>query len=105
FASGDTNLRYLVENGVNIWNDWPYQNWLNQTGQSSAFPKYSANWKAKMKDFVEQEKSDEAFAEEWGALGPVYGKQWRDFNGFDQLKWVVEEITRNPDSRRLIVSA
>lgn len=105
FVSGNTNLRYLVENDVNIWNDWPYQNWLNQTGQSETYRKYSPEWKTKMKDFVTLIKSDTAFAEKWGELGPVYGKQWRDFNGFDQLNWVVNEIKRNPDSRRLIVSA
>lgn len=105
FVQGDTNLRYLVENGVGIWNDWPFQNWLNQTGQAAAYPTYSDAWKAKMKEFVAQVKSDASFAEKWGELGPVYGKQWRDFNGFDQLKWVVEEIQRNPNSRRLIVSA
>ncbi len=105
FVRGDTNLRYLVENGVNIWNDWPYQNWLNQTGKADQFPKYSDAWRAQMKEFVEQIKQDGAFAQQWGELGPVYGKQWRDFNGFDQLKWVIEEIKRNPNSRRLIISA
>ena len=105
FVQGDTNLRYLAQNGVNIWNDWPYQNWLNQTGRADELPKYSEAWRAEMKGFVERIKEDEAFANEWGELGPVYGKQWRDFNGFDQLKWVVDEIKRNPNSRRLIISA
>jgi len=45
------------------------------------------------------------FAEKWGELGPVYGKQWRNFSGIDQLEWVVNEIKTNPSSRRLIVSA
>ncbi len=105
FVKGDTNLRYLVQNGVNIWNDWPYQNWLNQTGQADSYPKYSEAWKAHMKDFVQRVKDDADFAAEWGELGPVYGKQWRDFNGTDQLKWVIDEIKRNPNSRRLIISA
>lgn len=105
FVKGDTNLKYLVENGVNIWNDWPYQNWLNQTGQAEAFPKYSESWKTNMTSFIEQIKNDNDFAQKWGELGPVYGKQWRDFSGFDQLDWVIKEIKRNPDSRRLIISA
>lgn len=105
FVHGDTNLRYLAQNGVNIWNDWPYQNWLNQTGRADELPKYSESWRLEMKSFVERVKEDEAFAKEWGELGPVYGKQWRDFNGFDQLKWVVDEIQKNPNSRRLIISA
>ncbi len=105
FVQGDTNLRYLVQNGVNIWNDWPFQRWLNETNQADQYPKYSPEWRAKMKEFVEEVKSDAEFAAKWGELGPVYGKQWRDFNGFDQLKWVVNEIKNNPQSRRLIVSA
>ena len=105
FVKGDTNLRYLAQNGVNIWNDWPFQRWLNDTDQAEQYPKYSAEWRAKMKDFVAMVKDDDAFAKTWGELGPVYGKQWRDFNGFDQLKWVVEEIKKNPQSRRLIISA
>ncbi|GED69240.1 thymidylate synthase [Brevibacillus reuszeri] len=71
FLSGDTNIRYLQENGVRIWNEW---------------------------------------ADENGDLGPVYGKQWRSFAGrdgktVDQIQWVIDEIKRNPDSRRLVVSA
>jgi thymidylate synthase len=105
FVKGDTNLRYLAQNGVNIWNDWPFQRWLNDTNQSEEYPKYSADWRTKMKEFVAMVKEDDAFAKKWGELGPVYGKQWRDFNGFDQLNWVVEEIKKNPQSRRLIISA
>ena len=105
FIKGDTNLQYLAQNGVNIWNDWPYQNWLNQTGKASELPKYSAEWKEEMKVFVDKVKTDNSFAKEWGELGPVYGKQWRDFNGFDQLSWLIDEIKRNPNSRRLIISA
>lgn len=71
FLRGDTNVAYLKENGVSIWDEW---------------------------------------ADEHGDLGPVYGKQWRawptaDGRIVDQIRWVVEEIKRNPDSRRLIVSA
>ena len=105
FVKGDTNLQYLAQNGVNIWNDWPYQNWLNQIGRAEELPKYSDAWKAEMKVFVEKIKTDDVFAKKWGELGPVYGKQWRDFNGFDQLSWLISEIKRNPNSRRLIISA
>lgn len=71
FIKGETNIAYLKENGVSIWDEW---------------------------------------ADAEGNLGPVYGKQWRSWTGadgktIDQLSWVVEEIKRNPDSRRLIVSA
>jgi thymidylate synthase len=66
FLSGDTNIRYLQENGVSIWNEW---------------------------------------ADSSGDLGPVYGKQWRDFGGVDQIVSLERMIRQSPDSRRLIVSA
>lgn len=105
FSKGDTNIRYLVQNNVRIWNEWPFQRYLQVNGLEDQYPKYSDEWKAKMKEFVEQIKDDEDFAKKYGELGPVYGKQWRNFNGFDQLDWVINEIKRNPNSRRLIVSA
>jgi thymidylate synthase len=105
FIRGDTNIRYLVQNGVGILNDWPYQSWLRETDQESAYPMYSPEWKAKMKEFIQCIKDDEQFAQQYGDLGPVYGHQWRNFEGVDQLAQVVEEIKANPDSRRLIVSA
>ena len=105
FISGDTNISYLVKNGVNIWNDWPYQSYLKQTHQEKDYPMHSKEWKDKMKKFIEQIKSDDDFAKIYGDLGPVYGKQWRNFEGVDQLNQVVEDIKSSPDSRRLIVSA
>lgn len=71
FLKGDTNVRYLQENGVTIWDEW---------------------------------------ADENGDLGPIYGAQWRSWKGadgktVDQISWIIEEIKRNPNSRRLLVSA
>ena len=105
FIRGDTNIRYLVENGVGIWNDWPYQSWLRETGQDQDYVMYSPEWKAKMKEFIERIKTDADFAAQYGDLGPVYGHQWRNFEGVDQLAQLVDDIKTNPDSRRLIVSA
>ena len=105
FIRGDTNIRYLVQNGVNIWNDWPFQSWLNETGQADKYVMHSKEWKEMMKTFVETIIRDEDFASQYGDLGPVYGKQWRDFEGVDQLEQVIEDIKNSPDSRRLIVSA
>ena len=105
FISGNTNISYLVKNGVNIWNDWPYQSYLKQTHQEKDYPMHSKEWKDKMKEFIEQIKNDDDFAKVYGDLGPVYGRQWRDFEGVDQLNQVVEDIKSSPDSRRLIVSA
>ena len=95
----------MVKNGVNIWNDWPYQSYLKQTDQEENYPMHSKEWKGKMKEFIEQIKNDNDFAKVYGDLGPVYGRQWRDFEGVDQLNQVVEDIKSSPDSRRLIVSA
>ena len=105
FIRGDTNIRYLVENGVGIWNDWPYQNWLRETGQDTSLEMYSPEWRSVMKEFIEKIKTDSDFAAQYGDLGPVYGKQWRNFGGVDQLTQLIEDIKSNPDSRRLIVSA
>jgi thymidylate synthase len=95
FIKGSTNIKYLVERGVSIWNEWPYEKY----SKSSSFQNET------MEEFIEKIKNDDLFASKWGDLGPVYGKQWRDFNSFDQLKWVIEEIKTNPNSRRLIVSS
>lgn len=105
FIKGSTNIQYLVQNGVGIWNDWPYQSYLKENNLEAKFPKYSEEWKAEMKVFVERIKLDNGFAKQYGELGPVYGKQWRNFEGVDQLKNVIDDIKAKPDSRRLIVSA
>jgi len=105
FISGDTNIRYLVQNGVGIWNQWPYQSWLRQTGADQKLEMHSDEWKVGLKEFVERIKTDDDFAQQYGDLGPVYGRQWRNFEGVDQLAQIVDDIKSNPDSRRLIVSA
>jgi thymidylate synthase len=105
FISGDTNIAYLVRNGVNIWNEWPFQHWLECNALAGACPKYGAEWKARLQEFIERIRHDDAFADAWGNLGPVYGHQWRNFNGVDQLAGLVSDIRTNPDSRRLVVTA
>ena len=105
FIKGDTNIKYLVENKVNIWNEWPFQSWLNETGQNKEIAMHSPDWKGKLTEFTENIKNDADFALKYGDLGPVYGKQWRDFEGIDQLNLVIEDIKNNPNSRRHIVSA
>lgn len=95
FISGSTNIKYLVDNGVNIWNEWPYE----------IFKKSEDYQGESLKDFVELIKNNTEFANKYGDLGPVYGKQWRDFNGTDQLISLIEDIKNNPDSRRHILSA
>jgi len=95
FISGETNIKYLVDNDVKIWNEWPYEKFKNHEDYNNET----------LEEFVEKIKNSAEFSSKHGELGPVYGKQWRDFNGFDQLLNVIEQIKTNPDSRRLIVSA
>lgn len=95
FISGDTNIKYLVDHDVRIWNDWPYASY-----QKSA--EYQGET---IEEFAEKIKSIEGFAEKWGNLGPVYGEQWRHFGGVDQLMELIDQIKHNPTSRRLIISA
>ncbi|MCH2190852.1 MAG: thymidylate synthase [Gammaproteobacteria bacterium] len=104
FVRGDTNIKYLVDNKVGIWNEWPFQNYLNKNGLDD-LEKHSCEWEERLDEFVINIGKDAEFAKTWGELGPVYGKQWRNFSGIDQLEWVVNEIKTNPTSRRLIVSA
>ena len=95
FIDGDTNIKYLVDNGVRIWNEWPFEKF-----------KKSSEYKGEtMAEFVEKVNADDAFAQKFGDLGPVYGKQWRDFFGVDQLQNVIDQIKNNPDSRRIIINA
>ena len=105
FVRGDTNIEYLVKNKVNIWNEWPFKSWLEKTNQLQNIEMHSEEWKEKLDEFVNKIKSNEAFARKYGDLGPVYGKQWRDFEGIDQLNQVIEDLKTNPNSRRHIVSA
>ena len=95
FIKGETNIKYLVDNGVKIWNEWPYE----------IFKKSDAFNGESLEEFVEKVRTDDEFARVHGNLGPVYGKQWRNFCGVDQLKELISQIKANPDSRRLIISA
>jgi thymidylate synthase len=96
FLSGDTNIRPLVEQGVHIWTDWPLDRYRRETGATIDRDVFEAR-------IIE----DEAFAAEWGDLGPVYGKQWvawPDGKGgtINQIAALVEGLRRNPASRRHI---
>ncbi len=99
FISGDTNIRYLCQNGVRIWDDWPFATYAKSADYDGI----------DMKTFAARVADDAEFAAKWGDLGPVYGYQWRFWPGpngpVDQLRDVLEGIRRNPDGRRHIVSA
>ncbi|AKX33925.1 thymidylate synthase [Spiroplasma litorale] len=95
FIKGDTNIKYLVDNDVKIWNEWPYE----------LFKKSKDYNGESIVEFANKIKTDNNFAIKYGELGPVYGKQWRNFNGVDQLKNLIENIKNNPFSRRHIINA
>ncbi len=95
FLSGSTNIKPLVDKKVGIWNEWPYKDYTN-----------SKDFKGEtLEEFVEKIRNDQEFADKYGNLGPVYGKQWRDFNGVDQIKELIENIKKDPFSRRHMVVA
>ena len=109
FMRGDTNLKYLADNNVHIWDEWPHQAYLKKRDLPVP-PTDSEEWKKGLAEFVEKIKTDEVFAKEHGNLGPIYGYQWRSWptpNGghIDQLAKVIEQIKTTPDSRRMIISA
>lgn len=105
FLRWDTNIKYLVDNWVKIWNEWPFQAYLKANNLENKFPKYSPEWSEKLEEFVNNIKTDAEFAKKYWELWPVYWKQWRDFGWVDQIKSIINQIKNNPDSRRIIVSA
>ena len=106
FLTGATNIRPLVLQGVNIWNEWPHAIYVKHTKDELS-----------LEAFVERIKEDPDFAAEWGELGPVYGKQWVNWDtfieaedgrfdrgpGIDQVARVIEDLKTNPGSRRHII--
>ena len=121
FLKGDTNIKYLVENGCNIWTGDAYKNY------SSKVQPWEPH--SDLNHFIERIKTNDEFAKKWGELGPIYGKQWRNWMGFhegqhdilkvvngveqhkdylvgkDQIWNLINNLKTNPDSRRLMVSA
>ena len=95
FIHGDTNIKYLVDNDVRIWNDWPF----------AEYQKSNEYQGETIEEFAQKIKESDEFAKKWGNCGPIYGKQWRNFGGVDQLENLIHDIKTNPNSRRLIISA
>jgi thymidylate synthase len=110
FLRGDTNIKYLVDNGCHIWDGDAFKNFMNN---SEGDPDLIWN----QEQFINKIKTDEEFAKKWGELGPIYGAQWRRWGGLqdladdytpiylDQITNLIKELKTNPDSRRLMVSA
>ena len=127
FLKGDTNIKYLVDNGCNIWNGDAYKNFVIQIRKQHS--KYYEPMSMEL--FIDRIKTDDEFANKWGELGPIYGAQWRDWQSevaipttlriddgddieplyvkgtqyIDQIQNLINDLKTNPDSRRLMVSA
>ena len=119
FLRGDTNIKYLVDNDCHIWDGDAYKNYCNQ------IPEYSKQFTMSKEEYISKIKTDNEFAKKWGELGPIYGKQWRNWNGrktdgfieyenngynehikgIDQIVILINDLKTNPDSRRLMVNA
>lgn len=109
FLQGNTNIKYLVDNDVHIWDEWPYRAYLQKQGKPVP-DSNSDEWKTGIKTFTQRIKDDADFAKEHGELGPVYGHQWRhwptaDGKHIDQIQRAIDMIKNDPNSRRIIVSA
>jgi thymidylate synthase len=98
FLRGDTNIKFLLDYDCHIWDGDAYKRYERaNTWESQDTPP--------MNEFIKRIKEDETFRKTWGELGPIYGRQWRDWNGIDQIQDLINELKTNPDSRRLMVSA
>ena len=118
FLKGNTNIRYLVDNGCNIWNGDAYKRYRTYAMDNS----YGVDVFS-MEEFIDEIKTNDEFALKWGELGPIYGAQWKDwyagghqeyiedtlvkmeYNSIDQIAELIKDLKNNPDSRRLMVNA
>jgi thymidylate synthase len=126
FLRGDTNIKFLVDNGCNIWNGDAYKNYGQKIISEGYQNLVAIGWPSTQEEFINKIKTDDEFAKKWGELGPVYGKQWRgwvstkaikfdedtfaptkyeDVRVNDQIANLINDLKTNPDSRRLMVNA
>jgi thymidylate synthase len=101
FLRGDTNIRYLLDHNVHIWDERPYHAYCNEQKKNPTLTPLT------QEEFIERLKTDDAFCKKRGDLGPVYGHQWRNFGsqGVDQITRLIHTLTTDPDSRRHLVVA
>jgi thymidylate synthase len=112
FLRGDTNIKYLVDNGCHIWDGDAWANYqrkmLEKFYDDTTIAGYAIT---NEEDFIKKIKTDDEFAKKWGKLGPIYGEQWRSWDWdlnpepIDQIQNLINDLKTNPDSRRLMVNA
>jgi thymidylate synthase len=122
FLKGRTDLRYLLENDCHIWDGDAYKNFEKWYNEHSGKEDYTGYYVPNKEEFIRLIKTDDIFAKKWGDLGPIYGKQWREWKQFipynvteencqvavkatDQIANLINDLKTNPDSRRLMVNA
>ena len=120
FLRGDTNIKYLVDNDCHIWDGDCFANYIrNFSKYVDSLPENGeAEFIINKDKFINKIKTDDEFVKKWGELGPVYGRQWRNwgerkhdsisneyFIGVDQIANLINDLKTNPDSRRLMVNA
>ncbi len=103
FMSGNSNIKYLVENNVHIWDDYPYKVYKQKTENKEQKT-------MSKEEFIDKIKNDNEFAQKWGELPKIYGEMWRRWptrtkRTIDQLGWVLQELKDDPDARNLIVNS
>jgi thymidylate synthase len=103
FMSGQNNIKYLVDNNVHIWDDYPFRTY-NEHAKKGKWPEMTKD------AFIEKIKSNPDFAEKHGVLPHIYGDMWRrwpakDGRGIDQLAWAVEELRSDPAAHNAIVTS
>ena len=112
FLQGNTNIKYLVDNGCHIWDGDAYKKYQTETNREielNSTMELHPDYGLTQEEFINRIKTDEGFAKRWGDLGPIYGKQWRSWEGLnsntDQIANLINDLVTNPDSRRLMVNA
>ena len=103
FMSGQTNIKYLVDNDVHIWDDYPYRIY-REHAKKNTWPEMTKD------DFIAKVREDAAFAKKNGELPRIYGEMWRrwptkDGRGVDQLAWAIEELRQDPGAHNAIVTS
>ena len=104
FMSGQTNIKYLVDNNVHIWDDYPYKVYNKKQETNNKLQKLTKE------EFVKKIKEDANFAKKYGELPRIYGEMWRKWptrtdRTIDQLRWVLQEMKEDPDAKNLIVTS
>jgi thymidylate synthase len=117
FLQGDSNIKYLVDRNVHIWDEWAYKRFCEAKIRNSKFEIRNSEQKKKktgkimsQEEFIEKIRTNSKFARRWGELGPIYGRQWRkwetsDGRVIDQIAWAVNKLKKTPTRKHIMIAA